>query len=352
MTNENVFYLDAKNKIVDFLAENFKDFPIKLQNRFLNFFPKMVNYEEEGVKYRPRVLFTNNIDSIMKSLPSPTKIELFRDENENMFASRLKVLVPFTKHDWCIYLDIDDEDGFTYGIFRNINSIKEEPLEDIIFRSLYLKERDDRVFGIYAYAENAWAITMKSIKGNEININFALDIKVVNDWDAEINSFVDASFLKLKATHKKLAEIKTMYRNIFKNVFRNVHGTICVVVDKDYVTSEHRDDFFDDGIWLSEPISLNKLFIQGAHNAEPRLNAIAAIFTSMLDFDGMTIVDNAGNILAYNVFVEANMRTAGNIIGGARKRAAYTIINSRKKGIVGVYFQSHDGEIFYAPVKK
>ena len=349
--NENIFYLDAKNKIVDFLAENFPNFPVKMQNRFLNFFPKMVNYEEEGVMYRPHILFTNNIDRVMRSLPSPSRIELFTDENENMFASRLKALVPFTQHDWCIYISMNDE-GVSYGIFRNINSIKEEGLDDIIFKSPYLKDRDDKIFGIYAYAENSWAVTMKSLKGNEMNINFALDIKVVSNWDKEINEFVEATFSKLKASSKKHTEVKTLFKNIFKNVLRNIHGTMCLVVDKDYPTSEHRDDFLDDGIWLKEPISFSKLFIQGQHNAEPKLNAITAVFMSMLDFDGITIVDNAGNILAYNVFVEANMRVAGNIMGGARKRAAYTIINSKKKGLVGLYFQSHDGEMFYAPVKR
>ncbi|MCL2846506.1 MAG: hypothetical protein FWE38_02330 [Firmicutes bacterium] len=349
--NENIFYLDAKNKIVDFLGENFDDFPIKLQNRFLNFFPKMVNYEEEGHKYRPRLLFTNNIDAVMRSLPSPFKIQLFRDDNENDFASRLKAMVPFTKDDWCIYISTDDE-SVTYGIFRNINSIKEQSLEDIIFRSDYLRDRDDKVFGIYAYAENAWAVTMKSIKGNEININFALDIKVMGNWDEEIDEFVEASFSKLKASAKKSVEVKTMFKNIFKSVMRNIHGTICVVVDKDYPESEFRDDFLDDGIWLEEPISFSKLYIQGQHNVEPKLNAMSDVFTRMLDVDGITVIDNTGNILAYNVFVEANQRTTGGIIGGARKRAAYTIINSKKKLIIGVYFQSHDGEMFYAPLKK
>jgi len=311
----------------------------------------MTNYEEEGITYSPRILFTNNIDVVMRSLPFPSKIELFRDDNENMFASRLKAIIPFTEHDWCIYIDIDDE-AITYGIFRNINSIKEEGLEDILFESEYLKDRSEKVFGIYAYPENKWAVSMMSIKGNEMSINFALDIKVVSDLDGEIKRFVEASFSKLKASQKKLAEVKTMYKNIFKNVLRNINGTICVVVDKDYPRSEYRDDFLDDGIWLREPISFAKLYNLGQHNIEPKLTAMSGVFMSMLDFDGITVVDNAGNILAYNVFVEANMRTAGNIIGGARKRAAYTIINSRKKHIIGVYFQSHDGEMFYAPVKK
>lgn len=349
--NENVFYIDAKTKIVDFLATEFADFPIKLQNRFLNFFPQMVNYEEEGVKYKPSLLFTNNIEAIVKSLPSPSKIELFNDENEHMFASRLKSLVPFCKLDWCIYINIAPG-LITYGIFRNINSIKEPALEDIIFKSQYLKERDDKVFGIYAYPENSFTATMMSLKGRAINVNFALDIKTINDWDDEITQFVEASFAKLHTTTKKLAEVKTMYRNIFKNVLRNINGTICVVVDKDYAESEFRDDFLNDGIWLKEPISMSKLFLQTTNYSEQKLTAIASIFLTMLNFDGITVVDNTGSILAYNVFVEANMKTAGAVIGGARKRAAYTIINSRKAGIIGVYFQSQDGELFYAPLKK
>ena len=60
---------------------------------------------------------------------------------------------------------------------------------------------------------------------------------------------------------------------------------------------------------------------------------------------------NAGRIRAYNVFITSNNKLT-NVVGGARKRAAYTIINSKVKKIVGVYFQSQDGETFYEEVRK
>ena len=352
---EDIFYIDAKTKIVDFLATEFEDFPIKLQNRFLNFFPKIMNYEEEGSKIRPNIMLTNNIDAIVRALPNPAKIEMFADENENMFASRLKSLVPFCLQDWSIY--INTAPGvITYGIFRNFNSIKEEGMEERIFKSQSLKEKSDRIFAIYVRPESAWTIKMKSLKGRIINVNFALDIKTINDWDDEILDFVDASFSKLKTTARKLEEIKTLYKNIFKNVLKNIHGTICVVVDKDYNEGwgpdGTRDELLADGIWFKEPIELSKVFISSNSYHEEKLTAMANLFYSMLDIDGITVVDNSGRILAYNVFVEANMKTAGNIIGGARKRAAYTIINSRKRNIIGLYYQSQDGEMFYAPVKK
>ena len=68
---------------------------------------------------------------------------------------------------------------------------------------------------------------------------------------------------------------------------------------------------------------------------------------SMLDFDGITVVDNCGRIRGYNIFVETDNKRNKCIVGGARKRAVYTILNSRRKHLVGVYFQSHEGEIFY-----
>ena len=128
----------------------------------------------------------------------------------------------------------------------------------------------------------------------------------------------------------------------------DVKGTICVVVDKDY----QDNGLFEDGIWLKEPISFSKLFTQSKSYSEEKLQAFAELFINMLNFDGITVVDTTGKVLAYNVFVESNMNRTKNVIGGARKRAAYTIINSRRKHIVGVYFQSHEGEIFYKSLVK
>ena len=134
-----------------------------------------------------------------------------------------------------------------------------------------------------------------------------------------------------------------MYNNIFENVFNNIHGCICVVVDKDYV--DH--GFFEDGIWLKEPIEFSKLFTQTKSYSEEKLTSFSELFMDMLSYDGITIIDNKGRIRAYNVFVESDTSKSSNILGGARKRAAFTVINSKVDKIIGVYFQSQEGEIFY-----
>ena len=140
------------------------------------------------------------------------------------------------------------------------------------------------------------------------------------------------------------------FENIMHKALNDIHGAICVVIDKDYEDK----GFFADGIWLDEPIEFSKTFLMTKSYSEAKLNNIAELFISMLNYDGITILDNAGRIRAYNVFIKTDQYVRSNLNagGGARKRAAYAVINSPVKKILGVYLQSQEGEIFYQEVKR
>lgn len=341
-----ITFAAAKDAVSNFLLSEFENFPKKLNNQFLNFFSELSTYEEEGKKLRPHILFTSSIDYICKAIPNAYKIEMFSDDSEIMFNYRIKKLAQFSRHNWVIYVNFKD-DVITYGICTALNSIMEESFKKLIFSNQLLKERVDKTGIVYVEPVSNYSITLTSLKGENLSINNTLDETKVSDWQTEIKEFVDASFSKLKTTERKLNEIKTLYENIFDDVFKNVDGALCVIVDKDYVDN----GLFSDGVWLKEPLSFSKLFLRSKPDNESKLVGLRNLFTDMLDSDGITIIDNTGRIRAYNVFIESSTRNL-NITGGARKRAAYTIINSRRKRIVGVYFQSHEGELFYKPVKK
>lgn len=344
---DTITYSTAKVAVSEFMDREFEDFPKKLHAQFLNFFSELATYEEEGIKLRPNIVFTNNVDYITKTIPNCYRIAMFTDPiTEVKFNYRIKKLAPFCKHGWMIFVNIKETE-ITYGIWKALNSIKEESLTKLIFNNPVLKERVDKIELVHVEPINSFTINLTSLKGEQLSINNTLDDTRINDWESEIKEFVDASFSKLRTTAKKLQEIKTMYENVFDSVFKNIHGALCVVVDKDY----EDNGFFSDGVWLKEPISFSKLFLRSKTYNESKLTAFCELFMDMLDYDGIVVVDNAGRIRAYNVFVESNTRNM-NVVGGARKRAAYTVINSRRKRIVGVYFQSHDGEMFYKAVKK
>lgn len=343
----NIFYVTARDAVKEFFRKECETFPSKLENQILNYFSELGNYEEEGVKIRPNLIITNSIDNIIKHVPEAHKITMFVDHNEALFNLRMKSLISFCKLNWTIFISVKD-DEIVYGLVKCLSSIKEKDFFKQVFESEVLKDKKEKLFILGIRSVSTYLISLHSLKGENININFSLNLNRVNNWDVEIKEFVNSSFSKLRTTERKLNQIKTMYSNIFEGVFKSVHGALCVVVDKDYVDN----GFFSDGIWLKEPISFSKLFLQSKNYNEAKLLAFCDLFTAMLNYDGITIVDNTGTIRAYNVFVETNVDKLQNIAGGARKRAAYTVVNSRRKRIVGVYFQSHDGEIFYKYVRK
>ncbi len=339
----NIFFNSGKENVENFVAEEFPNFPSKLLAQLINFCSSISFYEEEGVKLMPTILFTNKIDTLVRNVKNSAKQQIFLDENENMFRSHMKSLVPFSSHKWNIYVQVNSNGSFEYGIYRSFNSIKEYNFNTNMFLNDDLKTKTNIVFAFTVQALSSTNINFKSLKGKEMNLNFSLEGKKLLNFNEEISEFIDASFSKLKTTKKKLNDIKTLYQNTFENCFRSIHGCICVVVDKDYVDTS----FFADGIWLDHPIEFSKLFMQSNSYNETKLASYSELFMDMLNYDGITIVDNKGRIRAYNVFVESDASKESMIIGGARKRAAFTVINSKVKKIVGVYFQSQEGEIFY-----
>lgn len=340
--DKKIIFDEARNSIIEFFNSEFGNFDPHLLSLFLNRFNDFLNYTEEGDRYKPKLIFTSNIDSLLKTIDKSYMIQVFEDENASNFNKRIKAILPIASNDWCIYVETK-ESQVRYGLCTALNSIKEKDLLTMIEESEYLKERSEKLPCVIVQCASMFMMTLSSTKGNKLAINFSLDPNKQFDSVEDINNFVNDSFSKLRTTNKKLAEIKTMYNNIIHRVITDVSGAICVVVDKDY----EDNGLFEDGIWLQEPISFSKLFTYTKSYSEEKLQAFVQLFIRMLKFDGITIVDNLGRIRAYNIFVDIDNKKAKNIIGGARKRAVHAIINSRKSHILGVYFQSHEGEIFY-----
>ncbi|MBQ9795688.1 MAG: hypothetical protein IJW36_01825 [Clostridia bacterium] len=344
---EMIFFNSAKENVTNFFEKEFINFPPLLMSHFLNKFNDILNYTEEGTVIQPKILFTNNIDSIVRSIPKTNAMVVFEDSDATKFNLRLKSILPIIKNDWCLFIDIK-ENKITYGILMSFFSIKDKNLLRTLQDNTSLKDKPDKVYAILARPLNFYSMMLHSISGNDLIINFSLDKSKSNIFRNEISEFVDATFSKLRTTQRKLQDMKNMYLNIFTNVLSYINGSICVIVDKDYKDN----GIFEDGIWLKEPISFSKLFTQSKSYNEEKLQAYADLFMNMLNFDGITIIDNQGRLRAYNVFVEPNSKKVGYIVGGARKRAAYYILSTKKKDIIGVYFQSHEGEVFFQLVPK
>ena len=105
--DNNLFFESGKNSVFEFIDKEYPNFPQKLTAQIINFCSNLAFYEEEGIKLRPSILFTNKIDTLIRNVPNSSKQTIFEDENEYMFRSRMKSLIPFSSHKWNIYVQIN-----------------------------------------------------------------------------------------------------------------------------------------------------------------------------------------------------------------------------------------------------
>ena len=84
---EMIFFDRAKEQVTSFFEKEFENFPPLLMSHFLNKFNDILNYSEEGQIIRPNIIFTNNIESISRSLAKCVSLPIFEDNDATKFNS-------------------------------------------------------------------------------------------------------------------------------------------------------------------------------------------------------------------------------------------------------------------------
>lgn len=340
---KRVFFEDARRNVLEMFSVEYPTLSIQNIDMFLGMFYRLANYEEEGQKIKPTILITSNINAVIKNCPKAKKIVFYEDQDNINFRARIKALMCFCKRDWNIYVNFG-EDIIEYGIIKSMTSLKEKTLIKTLHEPSTLEAISKKTNLVIIDVYGGGVCRLIGAKGSTCSVCFNLNSDTEYNWENEINEFVEACVSKIKTTKRKLQDIKNLLGNIFYGVLQGIHGTICMVVDKEF---KDKAGYFQDGTWLKEPIELVKLFLRSSTFDENILRSYADVLKTMLDFDGITIIDNAGRIRAYNVFIESTPDANKKVVGGARKRAAYSILHNRNKKIVGVYFQSQDGDNFF-----
>lgn len=339
---KKIFFEDARKNVLEMFSIEFPTLSIQNIDMFLGMFYRLANYEEEGQKIKPTILITSNINSVIKNCPKSKKIVFYEDPDNTNFRARIKALMCFCRRNWNIYVNFGDV--IEYGIIKSLTSLKEKTLIQTLHEPSILDSIAKKTSLVIIDVYGGGVCRLVGAKGYNCSVCFNLNSENEYNWDNEITEFVEACVSKIKTTKRKLQDIKNLLGNIFYSVLQGIHGTICMVVDKEF---KDKAGYFQDGTWLKEPIELVKLFLRSSTFDENILRSYADVLRTMLDFDGITILDNAGRIRAYNVFIESTPDVSNKVVGGARRRAAYSILHNRNQKIVGVYFQSQDGDNFF-----
>jgi len=252
----SIFYTNAKEAIKEFASMEFATLGTNDVDRLIDSFYKFLNYEEEGVKIRPAIYVTSNIHAVQRTIPDCVDIVFYEDENSNNFNQRLKALMVFCLEGWSIFINYTNS-SVQYGIIKCTNSIKDEPLEKLIFSKQYKSVLEQKTKLIYMSVVTSGTFALRGIQGNQTSICFNINNVVSKDLDETINRFVTDGLSKLKTTKRKQEDIKNLYNNIFTKMIKGSHGTICLVVDKEFKDTK---GWLSDGLGYQNLLSLQNHF--------------------------------------------------------------------------------------------
>ncbi|ANV70819.1 TPA: hypothetical protein QCP98_000730 [Bacillus cereus] len=346
MVETRLHYDSVRENIEKIFQQEEIEVSDRFLTNFLSILSRLCNYEEEGKKIRPRIVITNNIDEAIETVPNSYIVKTKKGNLDGVDMERiLKSLIPFCNNGWHVFVDIES-DYIQYGIIRAFSG----PVGVSFSRNLLSIEDLDFIdFGV---------VDIEVISNFELRIcgirkhNLMIDFRLVDHSDEITGSFdemidditQDMEPLKKDFTKRALA-------NLLAIIPYKVHGTICVVVESDYIFP---NDFLSDGTWFTNPIDLGEKIIDTAMNnkdiaSSEAYYALSGLFLEMLNVDGITIIDSSARVRGFNVFVKKQPETPIEIPaeGGARKRAANTVLASKDPKIKGVYFLSQDGNTFY-----
>lgn len=304
---DHIYFYEPFDKIKSlFLSEGIlvKE---KFVNSFINMLPSFLHYEEESQKIRPSILLCKDVDEL-KQIDGINYNEMSCFDFSE-FDKRLKAFMTFCINEFTIVFSFKEN-----KIFCGIAS----------YTPCYGEQLEDKLYGIRGFiwitAQNSTSIRILSACSNPLFIDFSFE-----STSEEVNDNIS---LLANAISQQNIDDKMKYKNIFIDVFSRIHGTIIVVVSHKSDISDLKKTF-DDGIWLSCPIKL----------LDEKTVWLKHVLLSMLNCDGITIINDNGEIMAFNVFITSN--TKSNQPGGARKRAFNTL--TKYTNVIAAYFQSQDG---------
>jgi hypothetical protein len=344
---EKIYYSQIDGKIEEIFTTHGLEISREFLREVMVFLSTACNYSEEENKIRPRLFFTRNIAEMLKQVPNSYNLKIMNGDLEgNQFSSAIKSIVPFCNNGWIMYIDINSN-AVEYGLIRSFSGPQALPFIELIF---------DEDTGEKGYSIIDIEVVSKyeiKIKGSSKSL--LIDFRLLSG-DQSVNTDIYSEIGKAITTDviddNKREKLSKVFKNLFRVVSHRIHGTIFIIAKEDITFP---NDLLSDGIWLENPIdlayeALNATDIMADPNLRERYYGLTGLFIEMLNMDGITVLNTKGQILGYNVFNRNTDQEKSRVTGGARKRAAESLIANGASYINNVYFQSQDGYSYFKEV--
>ncbi|MBS9810239.1 MULTISPECIES: hypothetical protein [Vibrio] len=310
-----------------------------LREGILDLVDSTSSYREEGEELYPEIFITNNIDSVLETLPFCKNVEIDRQAaSVKEFSNALKLCAPLSRNGWVIYINVE-ETHISYGVVSSeISELSPTFRTQAVGE---LSQNGDEY--CIAYLQNVGNKTVL-LKGSEASALICLTL----------NSKGSAHGHELKQLCSFITQdIDDQYKDISASYFKKLignaliigHGNLIGVVKDNHEKISALKTRHSDGIYLRKPINMYDLLAaseeEKTREACTSNRLYSSLLESMLNHDGMTVLTTSGKILGYHVFVKPQGDEENGLVGGARTRAFE--IMKRSECFECCFYKSQDG---------
>lgn len=337
-----VYFSSVQSSLKQMLKAERIRLPKKFYPNFLRFISKACNYEEESKKIKPNLVLGFNLREAIIQVPNNSFIPFQEGKRDGSDLEKiLKAILPFCCNGWNVFIDLK-EDVIEYGLLRAFNGPKGLSATQILFISN--EQSDDVNYGMIEISVvSSQEMLVHGLRHNSMTIDFRLLSDEIDQTNDIYNHMAEDITCDIQSTSDK-DNLKKVFEKLMLTASQRVHGTICLVVKDDFDIP----DFLKDGVWLKEPINLAEKALHTENGIDSeKYYGLSGLFLEMMNVDGITVIDSGGKIRGFNIFINQAKVTTIKVSGGARKRAAYTLLSTHDEHMLGVYFQSQDGNTFY-----
>ncbi|WP_346209729.1 hypothetical protein [Aeromonas salmonicida] len=298
--------------------ENFPSYSY-LREGILDLVDSTSSYREEGEELYPEIFITDNIESVLETLPFCKNVEIDRQvASVKEFSNALKLCAPLSKNGWVIYINVES----TYMSYGVVSSEISELSPTFRTQAVGELSQNGDEYSI-AYLQNVGNKTVL-LKGSEASALICLTLN--SRGSVQGHALQQLCSVITQDVNEKYKDTSASYfEKLIGNALIIGHGNLIGVVKDNedkllFLKSKHRD-----GIYLRKPIDMYELLAtseeEKTREACTSNRLYSSLLESMLNHDGMTVLTTSGKVIGYHIFVKPQGSEEIGLIGGARTRA-------------------------------
>lgn len=333
------FRSELKSSLSDFLTDAGMAC-VETEEALVSLVVDIADYREEGKQLFPQLLICDDLEPVLRNIQGSNPIEIgLGPRKPSTMRHALKKCAPLAQGAWSIWVE-RGSDSFKFGIYR-------APATTAIDARTTLLNTPSSISQRAVLLSQLAPGAVELISTGSAGIRIHLSGKRQEQAQGDSAQREVAEWWALGITDDRLRESFASFAvGALHDLLRKGHGALIAVAPHD---SDEWRSAAGDAVILTEAVDVaSKL---GAQFDEPTSSTLSDVLANvdllagMLDSDGITVLDSAGRLVAFNWFIKSDADTStGRETGGARHRAfgaMKALVEADR--LVGVFIRSSDG---------